>query len=136
MFKDGGSIGGVFLDDEGDSVRFCLDQSMSRGEGEPGAVYLGATYFKNPEAVRIDVGSPAESTFVALVQGWIDHQIPRSEQQQAYENRYRRTEQEGSQVTQRQLARREVTAALTLVQRVAGQRQRFGGSKLDVPIYE
>lgn len=67
-YTDGGSIGGVLLNADCDSLTFAIDRRMrtdgEAGEDAPHHAYLGAQYFTEPNSRRLLVGSDEERALI------------------------------------------------------------------------
>lgn len=129
---DGGSIGGMLVGADGDSVGFCWDgrirgyqrEAPSRLGAPPQLLRLHATYPADPSAVPLPAGSAAESTLVAALQLAIDGVLTRAEQDsfyRVYRDPARSREERRALLPAGALDERRfssVMAALSLVRRV------------------
>ncbi|MEZ4647489.1 MAG: hypothetical protein R3E97_01665 [Candidatus Eisenbacteria bacterium] len=62
-YLDGGTIGGEFVDARGETLGFSFSRQMD--DPEPGYLYLGRKYYRDPGAVRVGPGSDEEKAVTA-----------------------------------------------------------------------
>ena len=82
MFMDGGTIGGVIRGGGRDTLAFCQVRSFV-GRTPPSDylhIYVGAEHFRWSGARLLPGGSPAESSFIRILQAAVDAALPRRQQ--------------------------------------------------------
>lgn len=89
-YADGGSIGGVLLDEQGNELPFCWDgreritTTATPNNGLPRLAYLGAEHPADQGAAAIPLGSQQEKQFIQLLSDWVDTEVPAADQDRLY----------------------------------------------------
>lgn len=87
-YQDGGSIGGVLLDEQGNQLPFCWDGreriTATPNTELPRLAYLGADHPEEQGAVPIPLGSLQEEQFIQLLSDWVATEVPDADQDRLY----------------------------------------------------
>lgn len=89
-YQDGGSIGGVLLDEQGNQLPFCWDgreritTTATPNTELPRLAYLGADHPEEQGAVPIPLGSLEEEQFIQLLSDWVATEVPDADQDRLY----------------------------------------------------